>query len=145
MQAAPFGPQVAPTLTSEDESHLKTLSILHYIYGGFMLLTGAFFLIYVVIGVAMIADRHSSPEPNALLAGGILFLVIGAIVMAIAVAKGTLTIYAGVCLAARRRPTLCMIAAALSCINFPLGTALGVFTLIVLSRASVKAAFAQNA
>jgi len=143
MQSTPWGTPAAPTLTSDDESHLKTLSILHYIYGGMMLFAGAFFLIYVVIGVAMIADRHSSPDPNSLLAGGILFLVIGAVVMVIAAGKGALTIYAGLSLAARRRPTLCMVAAALLCLNFPLGTALGVFTLIVLSRASVKAAFAQ--
>ncbi|MBI5532852.1 MAG: hypothetical protein HY898_09070 [Deltaproteobacteria bacterium] len=144
MQAAPYAPQTGPVLTYDDESHLRTLSILHYIYGGLLLFAGAFFLIYVVIGVAMIADRHSSPEPNALLAGGILFLAIGALVMLFAAAKGTLTIYAGVCLASRRRPTLCMVAAALSCLNFPLGTALGVFSLIVLSRPTVKAAFAQN-
>jgi hypothetical protein len=143
MQAAPYGPAYAPTLTQDDESHLKTLSILHYVYGGLMLLAGSFFLIYVVIGIVMLATTSSAPDPTAMIAGGVIFLVIGALLSGVAAAKGALTIYAGVCLAAKRRPMLCMIAAGLSCMNFPLGTALGVFTFVVISRPAVKQAFAR--
>jgi hypothetical protein len=48
---------------------------------------------------------------------------------------------AGRSLAARKRYTFCIIVAAISCTFFPLGTALGVFTILVLSRPSVKALF----
>jgi hypothetical protein len=36
---------------------------------------------------------------------------------------------------------LSFVAACLTCVNVPLGTALGVFTIIVLNRASVKAMY----
>jgi disulfide bond formation protein DsbB len=49
--------------------------------------------------------------------------------------------YAGRCLAQRRRYLLCMVVAGIACIFMPFGTALGVFTLVVLSRPAVKAAF----
>jgi hypothetical protein len=45
----------------------------------------------------------------------------------------------------RRHRTLSFVMACLTCINIPLGTALGVFTLVVLSRPSVKALYDQVA
>ena len=44
-------------------------------------------------------------------------------------------------LAERRRHTFCVVVAAISCTFTPLGTVLGVFTLIVLFRPSVKVQF----
>jgi len=41
----------------------------------------------------------------------------------------------------RRSWVFCIVVAALSCIGIPFGTALGVFTLLVLSRHSVKCMF----
>ena len=37
-----------------------------------------------------------------------------------------------------------MIVAGITCLSVPIGTVLGVFTLMVLSRPSVKQMFAQN-
>jgi hypothetical protein len=44
-------------------------------------------------------------------------------------------------LGTRRRRTLCLVTAGLTCASFPLGTALGIFTFIVLSRPTVKTLF----
>jgi hypothetical protein len=55
-----------------------------------------------------------------------------------------LIIHAGLCLSRRRRPTFCMIIAAINCIFVPIGTVLGVFTILVLSRPSVKELFAAQ-
>jgi hypothetical protein len=44
-------------------------------------------------------------------------------------------------LSERRNPTFIMVIAAIQCLNMPLGTALGVFTIVVLQRASVKRLF----
>jgi hypothetical protein len=52
-----------------------------------------------------------------------------------------LLIYAGRCLARRTRRLFCLVAAGLGCLFFPLGTVLGVFTFIVLSRPTVRAVF----
>ena len=43
------------------------------------------------------------------------------------------------------RQTFCVVVAAISCCFTPLGTVLGVFTLIVLFRPSVKALFGLDA
>ena len=44
----------------------------------------------------------------------------------------------------RRRRTLCFVVACLMLPSFPLGTILGVFTIIVLRRPSVQELFARN-
>ena len=46
-------------------------------------------------------------------------------------------IIAGRMMAKRRRRMFCLIVAAISCLFFPLGTLLGIFTILVLSRPSV--------
>ena len=48
-------------------------------------------------------------------------------------------------LAARRRHMFCVVVAAISCAFSPLGTVLGVFTLIVLYRPSVREQFSSRA
>ncbi len=48
---------------------------------------------------------------------------------------------AGYCLRQQRDRTFCLIVAGFNCINFPFGTALGVFSLIVLVRESVRLKF----
>jgi hypothetical protein len=53
-------------------------------------------------------------------------------------------IIAGRFLAKRTHYMYCLVVAAISCIFFPFGTVLGVFTIIVLLRSSVKALFTAN-
>ena len=55
-----------------------------------------------------------------------------------------LIITAGRFLAKRKRYQFCLVVAGLECILMPLGTALGVFTIIVLMRDSVKPLFSQE-
>lgn len=47
-------------------------------------------------------------------------------------------------LAARTHPTFCFVVACIECINMPLGTLLGIFTILVLNRPSVRALFAAG-
>lgn len=46
-------------------------------------------------------------------------------------------------LAARRNWTFCFVVACIACLQVPLGTALGVFTILVLQRPSVKGIFGR--
>ena len=52
-----------------------------------------------------------------------------------------LVLLAGRALAARRRRGFCIVVAAIECMMMPLGTILGIFTIIVLARPSVVALF----
>ena len=55
--------------------------------------------------------------------------------------SGAVTAYAGRCISRRQKYTFCLIAAGLNCMHMPIGTILGVFTLIVLTRDSVRQLF----
>ncbi|MDB6020061.1 MAG: hypothetical protein JWR19_4550 [Pedosphaera sp.] len=54
---------------------------------------------------------------------------------------GALNLLSGLFLRQRRHRTFSIVVGALNCLQIPFGTALGVFTLIVLSRNSVRAAY----
>jgi hypothetical protein len=127
-----------------DEDQLDLLGVFYYILGGFGLfgLLGA--LVYVGIGVILIVAPGLADEPpppdaaQGALIGGILFIVIGLVVAAMVGAVSGCTIYAGRCLRSRRNRTFVMVVAAIMCLSFPVGTALGVWTLMVLSRPEVR-------
>jgi len=130
---------------NEDESHLNILSICHFIYAGIVGLLGLFFGIYIVLGLVMAASVASSgasgAAPGAAIGG--IFVVIGGLAMLFTWGKAALLIVSGISMRRRRRRTLSFVVACISCLNIPMGTALGVFTLIVLNRPSVKALYDQ--
>jgi hypothetical protein len=140
-------PPLAPPPT-RDDGDLRILSILEYVYAGFLALTGLVCGLYIGVGIFIARTPFPVPRGRAgappsidmEMIGGIVILV-GVIAMFIAFAKSVLLIVSARSMNARKRHTLCIVAAALTCISFPLGTALGVFTLIVLLRPSVRALF----
>lgn len=75
---------------------------------------------------------------------GLIFTVFAAAIIVLGWGLAIATVYAGRCLARRRKHTFCLGVAAVSCMNAPIGTALGVFTIIVLMRPSVKELFTAN-
>ena len=79
----------------------------------------------------------SAPPP----AVGYVFIVMGAIAMALGLGVGALTVFAGRSIERRRRHLFVLIMAGVNCVSMPVGTALGVFTFVVLLRPSVRASF----
>lgn len=140
-------PPAVPTLTAEDATHLRLLSIFHYVIGGMIAVFSLIPLIHVALGIGILTgalpmnDANGNPSEDGGRMAGWIFIVIGAVIVIGGVTLGAFIAYAGRCLAQQRRHTLCMVVAALSCLCMPLGTVLGVFTLIVLLRPSVKSAF----
>ena len=129
-------------MVNQDEEHLKILSICYYVWGGLTACFSCFGFLYVIIGIiAMVARTQGHDGPPAVV--GALFTVIGGIVVLLGATVGGLTIWAGRNLAQRKRHTFCFVMACISCLSIPLGTALGVFTIIVLQRPTVKAMFEQ--
>jgi hypothetical protein len=144
--AQPQGyPQPPGMPTAEDESNLNTLAICHFIYAGLLALGGLFGVIYVVFGVIIATAAMSGSgatggaAPPAAIGG--LVAMIGGIITLLIWTKGALILYSGLSLKKRRRKTLSLVMACICCVNIPLGTALGVFTLIVLSKPGVKAIY----
>ncbi|MBI1289877.1 hypothetical protein GC173_01350 [bacterium] len=127
-----------------DEDNLRLLSILYWVWGGLGVLCGCFPIIHVSMGFAIMTGRlpmdqgADQPPPAEF---GLLFVVLGISIMLLIWTMSALTIYTGFCLKARRRRTLCQVVAALACLNIPIGLALGVWTLMVLGRPSVRRLF----
>jgi len=127
----------------EDEDQLGLLSILFYCYGGFVAFAALALGVVALIPGFLLASAPGAPKeggPPALLVGGILVAVFGLLAFFL-FAKAVLMGFAGRALARRRNATLILVASCLALLTFPLGTALGVFTIVVLQRPSVKALF----
>jgi len=131
-----------------DLQHLKALAICHYVLGGLSALFSSFFLIYVGMGIMFLTSPStmsgpSSPPPPA--AMGWLFLLIGSGVVLIGWSFSVLVIISGRFLAQHKHRLFCLIMAGVSCgVSVPLGTVLGIFTIVVLVRPSVKELFQAN-
>jgi hypothetical protein len=144
----PAYPYASPATAAQDVQQLNMLAVFHFVYAGLLGLVGLFFVIYIVLGVAMATSGGSSgggasggPPPEAI--GGI-FALIGAFAMFITWGKAALLVWSGVSLRAHRRLTLSYVVGCLSCLNVPIGTALGIATLMALSRPSVKALYQET-
>lgn len=129
---------------NQDLEHLKILSICFYVLSGLTLFPMLFGVLYIVLGVmfgvALSTAPHRADEPPPAIMGGF-FVVFGLIFAGIFGTIGVLIFMAGRKLAKHMSYTFCFVVACLMCLWMPLGTILGVFTIIVLSRDSVKALF----
>ena len=126
-----------------DNEHLRLLSIFHFIMGGLSALFACIPIIYVVLGVLFLLSPHAFGEgpnqPPPFL--GWFFLLMGGFFMCFGWTCAILILLAGRCIARRKRHTYCFVVACLECLWVPFGTCLGVFTILVLNRPSVKALF----
>ena len=73
------------------------------------------------------------------------FIGVGALALVVGWVIAGLMIYSGLSIAARRRRVFSLVVAGVMCLSFPIGTALGVFTIIVLVRDSVRAKYLEAA
>ena len=129
-----------------DLEHLKLLTVFHFILAGMVAVVGSFFIFYVVMGIMMINGTFPGPRPGA--AGGPppflgwFMLGMGAFMILLCWTQAICLAIAGYCLSRRKKWLFCCVVAGISCLNAPLGTALGVCTLLVLLRPTVKDLFA---
>ncbi len=144
-----FLPYAATAPTSRDADHLRVLSILHYVWGGIILCFSCLTLIYIGVGAMMVSGHFpwgpsgpGAPPPPPASVGWIL-IGAGTCGMTLGGAIGAATIVSGRRMMQRRSRVFSIVVASISCLSIPLGTTLGIFTLVVLMRESVKAAYAQ--
>ncbi len=133
---------------NQDLDHLKLLSIFHYVVGGLTALAACLPLIHVFLGLIFILapetfDNGRSPQFPADLLGW-MFVVMGGTFVIAGWMLALVIVLGGRSLARHRNHTFCLVVAALSCLFVPMGTVLGVFTMIVLLRPSVKQIFSAD-
>ncbi|PXA05361.1 hypothetical protein DDZ13_00405 [Coraliomargarita sinensis] len=136
---------------NEDESHLRGLAIAHYVVGGFMILFACIPLIHTFIGLSVIlgiegmqqALAEGGEAPPAGWFGWLFFLIgLGAFLLGQAVSISV--VVSGRFLRQRKHYWFSFVLACLACTFMPFGTVLGVLTIIVLSRDSVKGLYGIN-
>ncbi len=127
--------------TARDEQHLRTLAVFYYILAGLGLLFGCIGLVYIGGGAvlaflpeAAFASEPEAPPPEVIHALGWMVVATGALAVAVQCAGALLLVLTGRFITARRHRMFCLIVAGISCLWIPLGTALGVYTFVILSR-----------
>lgn len=152
MTQQPPRPYASSLPPSRDADHLNVLGICHYVWGGLLLLFGCLPLIYVFVGTLMVTSRFQLPMPPSPTSGptpppfnpqniGWILVTLGLIGTISTWVVGVLNLIAARRLGRRRSRTFGLVVAGLNCVAVPVGTVLGVFTILVLSRPSVKAIY----
>jgi hypothetical protein len=131
ISALPTHPQLAYT----DSEHLRLLGILGYVYAGLECFFGLFAALYMGIGLMFIMNHEAI---------GWMIVGFGALFALFTFGFAVLSYLSARWISQGKNWLFCIIVASLHCASFPLGTALGVFTIIVLSRPSIKEWFAAK-
>ncbi len=135
-------------ITAKDDEHLKLLSVFHYVLGGMAALIALFPIFHLAFGIFFVMAPPEAFEGNGGDAPpqfiGWMFIGMAGAIMITGFLLSAFIIAAGKNLAKRKRYRFCLIMAGIECMFMPFGTALGVFTIIVLMRESVQARFPSN-
>lgn len=130
-------------VVDQDQEHLRILTICNYVFAGLAAFFGCIPILHLTIGILALTGHlpvnKASDFPQMLF--GLLFTIIGGFLVLSGWTLAICSVLAGRFLARRKHCVFCMIVAGVQCMWVPIGTALGVFTLIVLLRPQVKAMF----
>ena len=125
----------------QDQEHLRLITIFHYIVGAIGFFFSLFPIIHVIIGYTAIV----SPESLGASGGdtppefvGWMFLILGLFFIITGMLCSFCIVMSGKYIKQRRKYWFSFVIACIQCMFFPFGTALGIFTIVVLSRDSVK-------
>lgn len=145
-----------PPIPSKDAEHLRTLAICHYVVAGLSVFGIGFLLLHYSFMKMFFANPKLWEEQSKAMekSGAVMpfnpaellqifqwfYLIAGVWI----VVSGVLTFMSGRCLHRRTHRTFSIVIAGLNCLHFPFGTALGIFTLIVLTKDSVFQLYAVS-
>lgn len=131
---------------AQKQHYLDLLAIFHYVVAGLAAFFSLFAVMYVVLGGVMLFNPEAMADggnaPPAFI--GCFILGLGLVGLLAAWVYAGCLVYAGRCLAKRRRFTFCLVMAAVSCMFTPFGTVLGILTIILLVQPEVRALFANG-
>lgn len=130
-----------------DDRHLKRLRLLHFIQAGLQFiwlawLIGHYFFLqhWLTKDFATNAPSPKFPTPEFLQIITIFYFLLGALLVTISVLNFLSAVYIG----RRRRRNFSLLISGLNMVQVPLGTALGIYTLLVLCRNNVRSKYEQQ-
>ena len=127
---------------NRDQEHLNILAIFHYVVSILFGLGALFPTIYMIIGIVIVNGQFETENQQGPPAA-VGWMLIGMSCFGILLG---MTFAACIALAGRKLHSrtgyiFCMIIAGIECFFMPIGTVLGIFTILVLLRPTVKALF----
>jgi len=130
----------------QDQDHLRLLTIFHYVVAGAAAFFALFPIIHLIFGLFMLLAPEKlagkgDPPPTIM---GWFFVIFPAVMIIVGWTFAACVLAVGRFLAKRKHHMFCLVMAGIECIFMPFGTVLGVFTIIVLMRDSVKQLFNAN-
>ncbi len=128
---------------TEDERHLKLLSIFHYVVAGLAGLFACIPILHLAIGIAFIVAPHKFTDDGELPPAwfGWIFVILASTLIAVGWVFAGFVFAVGRFLAKRKDYMFCLVVACIECMFMPFGTVLGVLTILTLTRDSVKQLF----
>jgi hypothetical protein len=131
---------------SDELKYLRLLSIFHYVLAGISALFACIPLLHIILGIMMVFSperlfpRGDAP-PQFL---GWLFLIFGSVAILAGWAFAVCVFLAGRFLSRKVYYYYCLVMAGIECTFAPFGTVLGVLSIIMLIKPSVKELFIPN-
>jgi hypothetical protein len=133
----------------QDLQQLKLLSIFYYIWGGLACLGAVIGAISLIVagGAMSSLPPSSSEDAQSQAVMGPVFIVLGIVVLIAGLIYGILAIMAGGKFKKHQGGyVFCLVVSIITCItSFPIGTALGIYAIVILMRPTVKALFRGEA
>lgn len=138
-----------PRVPSADDLHLKVIGIFHYVMCGLAVVGVAFLFMHYMIMSTAFSDPHlwekaNPPPPFDPTKFFRIFVWFYLLIGVWGVASFLLNLVSGICISTHRARLFSLVVAGFNCINFPFGTALGIFTLIVLLRPTMPARYGES-
>jgi hypothetical protein len=129
-----------------DAEHLRLLRLGYFVSAGTTACFALIGLLYAAMGIAIGTMSHHFPQPPSQSGPppevfGWIFGAIGLGFTLIAGTVAVLKLRVARCLRLRQSHGFCVVIAVISCLEIPYGTALGVFSFLVLTRPAVKELF----
>jgi len=130
---------------TDNKLYLKLLSIFHFLVAGFVALVACLPIFHFIIGLAIaimgLTQATNESDGFAMAFFGLIFVVISGSIMLMAWIFAALIAFTGYSLARRKHYVFCLVMAGVECTFSLTGILLGVFTIVVLTRPSVKEMF----
>lgn len=128
---------------TDDDRNIDVLAIFHYVVGGMTALFSCLFLLHVALGIAMLCGAFDGKDAPPKIFAWFFIVFPSFFILAGWILAGFI-IVAGRKLKRRVDRTFCLVVAGIECMLMPFGTVLGVFTIIVLMKDSVKQMFSDR-
>jgi hypothetical protein len=131
-----------------DREHVKLLAIFHFVFAGLAFVGIGFLCMHYFImhtafsNPAMWKSQPPNMPPKAFLDAFIWFYLFMGVLLLTGL---VLNVLSGMFLLQKRNRLFSLIIGGLNCLQIPFGTVLGVFTILVLSRDSVRQLYARGA